>query len=71
MSGSNVHPALSRTDWYLDLAYGLPSTFPEGDPNIDDPVNDTGLGPQCGDLQLAHEFAFLLRVVCQENGESS
>jgi hypothetical protein len=54
---SNVHTALSRDDWHLDLVHDLPSQSPPGDPSIDDPVNDTGLGPQCGDLQVSGEFA--------------
>jgi hypothetical protein len=45
---SNVHTALSRNDWPLDLVYDLPSQSLQGDPSIDDPVNDTGLGPRCG-----------------------
>ena len=47
----------------MGLAYGLPSTFLEASPNIDDPVNDTGLGPERGDLQISHEFACLLSVI--------
>jgi hypothetical protein len=47
----------------MDLANGLPSPFLEGRPNIDDPVNDTGLGPRRGDLQLSDEFACLLSVI--------
>ena len=50
MSASNVQPALSQTDWHLDIAYDAPSRLSVADPNIDDPVNDTGLGPQQGDL---------------------
>jgi hypothetical protein len=54
---SNVHIALSRSDWHLDLVHDLPSQFPQGDPSIDDPVNDTGLGLRCGDLQVSNEAA--------------
>jgi hypothetical protein len=54
---SNVHTALSRNDGYLDLVHDLPSQSPQGDPNIDDPVNDTGLSPRHGDLQVPGEFA--------------
>ena len=53
---SNVH-TLSRNDWRLDLVYDLPSQSLQGDPSIDDPVNDTGLGPRHGDLQVSGEFA--------------
>jgi len=62
VSASNVQ-ALPTADWHMGLAYGLPPTFLEGSPNIDDPVNDTGLGPRRGDLQLADEFACLLSVI--------
>jgi hypothetical protein len=54
---SNVHTALSRNDWHLDLVHDLPSQSPQGDPSIDDPVNDTGLGLRCGDLQVSNEAA--------------
>jgi hypothetical protein len=53
---SNVHTALSKNDWHLDLVYDLPIQALRDDPSIDDPVNDTGLGPRCGDLQLPGEF---------------
>ena len=55
---SNVHTALSRNNWYLYLVHDLPSRSLQSDPSIDDPVNDTGLGPQCGDLQVSREFAW-------------
>jgi hypothetical protein len=54
---SNVHTAFSRNDWHLDLVHDLPSQSLQDDPSIDDPVNDTGLGPRCGDLQVSGEFA--------------
>ena len=54
---SNVHTAFSRNDWHLNLLHGLPSQSPQGDPSIDDPVNDTGLGPRHGDLQVSGEFS--------------
>jgi len=50
---SNVHAALSRNDWHSDLVYDLPSQCLLDDPNIDDPVNDTGLGSRCGDFQVS------------------
>ncbi len=55
---SNVRTALSRNDWHLDLIQDLPSQFLQGDPSIDDPVNDTALGPRRGDLQVSGEFAY-------------
>jgi hypothetical protein len=54
---SNVHTALSRNDWHLDPVHDLPSQYLQGDQSIDDPVNDTGIGPRCGDLQVSGEFA--------------
>jgi hypothetical protein len=52
----SVQSALSSTDWHLDLVYKLPSQCLQGDSGIDDPVNDTGLGPRCGDLQVSGEI---------------
>ena len=60
---SNVHTALSKNDWHLDLVHDLPSQFLQGNPSIDDPVNDTGLGPPHGDLQVSVEFASLLSLI--------
>ena len=54
---SNVHTAISKNDWHLDLVHDLPSQSLRGDPSIDDPVNDTGLDPRGGDLQVSGEFA--------------
>ncbi len=71
MSASNVQPALSTTDWHLDLAYDAPPRLSVADPSIDDPVNDTGLGPRRGDLQLSDEFACLVRLICEGSGEFS
>ena len=50
--GSNAHIASSRNDWHPDLIYDLPSQSLQGNPNIDDPVNDTGRGLRCGDFQV-------------------
>ena len=71
MSASNVQPALSTTDWHLDLAYDAPPGLSAVDPGIDDPVDDTGRGPRGGDLQLSDEFACLPSVVCEGSGEFS
>ena len=62
---------LSTTDWHLELAYDAPSRLSVADPSIDDPVNDTGLGPRRGDLQLSDEFACLVRLICEGSGEFS
>ena len=71
MSASNFQRALSRTDRHLDIAYGGPSRLSVADPSIDDPVNDTGLSSQRGDLQLSDEFACLVKVICERSGEFS
>jgi hypothetical protein len=54
---SNVHTALSRNDWHLDLVDDLASQSPPRDPSIDDPVNDTALGLRYGDMQVSNEAA--------------
>ena len=69
MSASYVQPALSTTDWHLHLAYDAPSRLSVADANIDDPVNDTGLGPQRGDLHLSPEFVRFVKVICEGSGE--
>jgi len=49
---SNVYTELSRSEWHHDLVHDLSSQPPQCDLTIDDPVNDTGLGHQHGDLQV-------------------
>jgi hypothetical protein len=71
VSASNVQPALSTTDWVLELAYDAPPRLSVADPSIDDPVNDTGFSPQHGDLHLSDEFACLLKMICEGSGEFS
>ena len=76
MSATNVQSALSTTDWHVDLAYDAPSRLSVADPRmadpgIDDQVNDTGLGPRRGDLQLSDEFACFVRMICEGSGEFS
>ena len=71
MSASNVQPALSTTHWHLDLAYDSPSRLLLADPSIDNPVDDTGVGPKRSDLQHSDEFACLIKVICEERGEFS
>ena len=49
-----------------------PSSLSMADSGIDDPVNDTGLGPLRGDLQLqglqlSDEFACLLGMIYKES----
>jgi hypothetical protein len=55
----------------MDLAYDAPSRLSVADPGIDDPLNDTGLGPRRGDLQLSDEFDCLVRLICEGSGEFS
>ena len=71
MSASNIQPAFSKTEWHLDLAYHATSRLSALDPSIDDPVDDTGLGPQRGDLHLSDNFARLVGLICEESGEFS
>jgi len=71
VSASNVQRALSRTDRHLDIACAAPSRLSVADPSIDDPVNDTRISSQRGDLQLSDEFACLVKVICERSGEFS
>jgi len=50
---NGVHTAWSRSDGHLDPVHDLPSQPPPSHSSIDDPVNDTGLGPRNGDLQVS------------------
>jgi hypothetical protein len=74
VSARTVQPALSTSDWHLDLPKDARSTLSVADSGIDDPVNDTGLGPlrgdlQLPDLQLSDEFGCLLSMICEGSGE--
>jgi len=74
VSASNVQPALSTSDWHLDFPNDARPKLSVADPGIDDPVNDTGLGPPRGDLQLpdlqlSDEFGCLLSMICEGSGE--
>jgi len=71
VSATNVQSASSITNRHLDVGQYEPSRFSVADPSIDDPVNNTGLGPRRGDLQLSNEFAYLVRLICEANGELS
>ena len=71
MSASTVQVESTKTDLNLEFTYKLRPTVPDVDPNIDDPVNDTGLGPYRGDLQISDEFACLLYVICGKDGDFS
>jgi hypothetical protein len=63
MSASNVPSELYVADWQLNFAYDEPLAALKADPNIDDPVNDTGISLRCGDLQLSDEFACMLTAL--------
>ena len=69
MSESVIQAGLAKTHLKLESTYNLRPTPPDSDPNIDDPVNDTGLGPHRGDLQIWDEFACLLNVIFEGHGE--
>jgi hypothetical protein len=71
VSASNVQPALNKTDRRLDLASDARYRSSVADLSIDDPVNDTGLGPRRGNTQLSQEFVCLLSVICEGSGEFS
>ena len=71
MSASIIQADLTRMDLNLEFTDRLPRTLLGSDPSIDDPVNDTGLGPRRGDLRLSDEFACLLSVICEGSGEFS
>jgi hypothetical protein len=71
VSGSVIQGELTRMDLKLKFTDGLPRTLLDSDPSIDDPVNDTGLAPHGGDLQMSDEFACLLRMILKESGEFS
>jgi len=71
VSASNFQRVLSRTGRHLDIAHAAPSRMSVADPSIDDPVNDTRISSQRGDLQLSDEFACLVKVICERSGEFS
>jgi len=71
VSASNFQRTLSGTDRHLNIAYAGPSSLSVADPNIDDPVNDTGLSSQRGDFHLSDEFTCLIKVICEGSGEFS
>jgi hypothetical protein len=58
-----IQADLTSMDLKLELTDRLPHMSVDGDPGIDDPVNDTGLGPHRGDLHLSDEFACLLKMI--------
>lgn len=71
MSAKTVEPVSSTRHWGLNLACDATARLSVADPGIDDPVNNTGIGPQHGDLQPSNEFAYLVRVMCDEGGTFS
>lgn len=71
MSASPVQVESTNRDWNLEANYKLRPTPPDIDPNIDDPVNDTGVGPHRGDVQISDEFTCLLRMILKKSQESS
>jgi hypothetical protein len=57
-----------RGDFDLEYVSGSRTASMQMDPNIDDPVNDTGLGLYRSDFQVSREFARMLSVICEEDG---
>jgi hypothetical protein len=68
VSASIIQAELTRMDVNLEFTDRLPRMRLDGDPSIDDPVNDTRLAPRHGDLQISDEFACLLRMILKESG---
>jgi hypothetical protein len=66
--GSVIQVELVRTDLNLEYSDTSPLTRLD-DSGIDDPVNDTGLGPHRGDLRMSEEFACLVNLICMEHGD--
>jgi hypothetical protein len=76
VSAANIQSAMSTTDWNRALTNDVASRLLVADPimtdpGIDDPVNDTGLGPRRGDLQLSDEFACFVNLICEGSEEFS
>ncbi len=72
MTASIVQNELSgaaRVDFDLEYVFDSRTASMQMDPNIDDPVNDTGLGPYRSDFHVSEEFARMLSVICGEDGE--
>jgi hypothetical protein len=71
VSGVAAQAELPRTEPKPEFSYESPSTT-SADSGIDDPANDTGLGPRCGDLEVYNgDFRHFLRVILGESGEFS
>jgi hypothetical protein len=71
VTARTVAPVSSPRHWGVDIAHDAAARLPVADPDIDDPVDNTGLGPRRGDLQLFGEFACLVRLMCEEGGTFS
>jgi hypothetical protein len=69
VSASIVQAELTRMDLNQEFTDRLSRTLLNSDPSIDDPVNDTGLAPHRGDLQRAEEFACMITLICEAQGE--
>jgi len=70
VNASKVQSAIA-TDWQLRFTCDAPSTSSVAASGIDDRVNDTGRGPQCGDLQIFDGFARLVQMIREGSGEFS
>jgi hypothetical protein len=69
VSASSVLAEATRMDLSMKYADRLARTILNGDPSMDDPVNDTGLAPHRGDLQMSEEFACMVNLICERHGE--
>ena len=69
--GGSVIQLESKTDLNQACSDSSARMLLDGDLGIDDPVNDTALGPHRGDLQMSDEFTCFLRIILRESGESS
>ena len=69
MSASIVQAELMKMDLNLEFTDRPARMRLNSDPSIDDPVNDTGLAPHRGDLQISEEFACMVNLICEGHGE--
>ena len=70
MSKSILQTAITNKNLHLELTYRLLATLPESGSFNDEPTIDTA--PTLGhDAELSSEFACLLSMMAEENGELS
>ena len=69
MSASIVQAEVTRMDLNLEFTDRPARVRLNSDLSIDDPVNDTGLAPHRGDLQISEEFGCMVNLICEGYGE--